>query len=187
MSLLTEPSKRNIVFSTMKTKTATPKAAKKTKATTTATTEQVVEGTLEVQNTDSEAMAETPYKKRLHLVDEGTLQIVAMMHGWVQIDTVVQVTDSFVVFKDAFVLRQWGTKNGLGQIAPGPTDETEIDPTNGDIVAPINSIVFCIAADAEGWAPTFREEKIKMAEERKKILEALKKKNAALDKKLGKK
>jgi hypothetical protein len=168
----------------MKTKTTT-KTAKKTKTAPVAEATTTAEVVNPGNNQEVDTFEVVPFKERVHLVEVGSLQIVAMMHGWVQIATVAQVAENFVVFRDAFVLRQWGTKNGLGQIAPGPTDETEIDPTNGDIVAPLSSIVFCIAADAEGWAPTFREEKIKMAEERKKMLAALKKKNEALNKKHG--
>jgi hypothetical protein len=56
-------------------------------------------------------------------------QIVVLQRGWVVIGEVTQDKDELIITGGG-VIRKWGTKKGLGEIAKsGPTPETIIDPT----------------------------------------------------------
>ena len=70
-------------------------------------------------------------------------QIVVVTAGWVLIGN-VQHMESCVLITDGSVIRDWGTTQGLGQIAlTGPTDKTVLDPC-GTVQVPMNSVVMCI-------------------------------------------
>ncbi len=57
-----------------------------------------------------------------------TKQIVIAQRGWIFVGDVSR-TETDVVIENAAVVRRWGTKKGLGQLAQdGPTEETRLDP-----------------------------------------------------------
>ena len=62
---------------------------------------------------------------------EDDVRIVILQRGWVMVGFYERAGDNCSLTK-ASVIRSWGTKIGLGEIASaGPTKETRLDPTNG--------------------------------------------------------
>jgi len=56
-------------------------------------------------------------------------QIVILQRGWVAIGDLTKKGE-YMELDNAFVIRRWGTKNGLGQLATeGKQTNTELEPT----------------------------------------------------------
>lgn len=72
-------------------------------------------------------------------------RIVILSYGWVMIGEYSESADQKTVsLNDAYVIRRWGTKKGLGQIAlTGPTKDTILDPC-GIVNIPMLSVVASI-------------------------------------------
>lgn len=78
-------------------------------------------------------------------------RIVVLQRGWVVVGDYSELGAS-VTITNAFVIRKWGTTQGLGEIAAnGPIpDKTILDPV-GVIRAHILSVLFTIDCDAQKW------------------------------------
>jgi len=76
---------------------------------------------------------------------DGTKSIVIADRGWVFIGTVDTKEDGGVSIPDARVIRRWGTKTGLAQLANnGPTDETILEDSC-PVLIPLHSVVAVLA------------------------------------------
>jgi len=61
-------------------------------------------------------------------MSNGKRQIVILQRGWIVVGDVTREGNDVVV-SNSSVIRRWGTKNGIGQLAlAGPTSETVLDP-----------------------------------------------------------
>lgn len=70
-------------------------------------------------------------------------EIVVLAEKWIVIGDVEKVGDELEVL-NASVVRYWGTKNGLGEIAiNGPTDKTILDFA-GILRIPVHAVIFRI-------------------------------------------
>ncbi len=83
------------------------------------------------------------------------VKIVVIKAGWVVVGLLPipgqQQRDGFLKVEEACVVRRWGTKAGLGEIAKnGPTGTTALDPID-TIHIPVNSILFLIDCDQKKW------------------------------------
>lgn len=71
-------------------------------------------------------------------------QLVGVQAGWVFIGTRDTAFHDAVRLTKASVLRVWGTKNGLGEIAlNGPTKATVLDPC-GVVTIPHSALLFTL-------------------------------------------
>ena len=90
-------------------------------------------------NTDAVAMVEIP-----------DIRIVILQRGWVAVGIFQKGEDGARFLKNASIIRAWGTTKGLGEICPGPTPSTKIDPC-GDMTFHEFTIISTMKADAKGW------------------------------------
>ena len=83
-------------------------------------------------------------------MQNGSLQIVVLDKGFVYVGN-THVADGWVKIENAKCIRQWGTTNGLGQLASqGPQPKTILDPTP-TVRAPLASLVHLIACEESQW------------------------------------
>jgi hypothetical protein len=68
--------------------------------------------------------------------------IVVLDRGFVYVGNVV-VDSEWVHISDAKNIRQWGTKNGLGELRNGPLEETILDEC-GTVLAPKKALISLI-------------------------------------------
>ena len=76
---------------------------------------------------------------------QGTPQgqhIVVLDRGFVYVGNIT-VEDEWVHINDAKNIRVWGTKNGLGELRNGPTNETKLDEC-GKVLAPRKALISLI-------------------------------------------
>jgi hypothetical protein len=82
--------------------------------------------------------------------------ICVLPRGWVKCGYVERTTDPvgrpMVTLSRSATVRQWGTEQGLGQLAfEGPIkDKTILDPSD-EIVVPAENILFSIPCDESKW------------------------------------
>ncbi len=88
----------------------------------------------------------------------GDVKIVILQRGWVMVGrferggTKVSPT-SQCRLHTASVIRVWGTKKGLGEIAQnGPTSTTVLDPTGGTVEFDYLTVVAAIACNEAKWS-----------------------------------
>lgn len=78
-------------------------------------------------------------------------QIVILQRGWVVVGDVSIIGDDVTV-TNASVIRVWGTKNGIGEIAlGGPTKDTILDKC-GTVRAHRASVVAYVDCDVQKWS-----------------------------------
>ena len=78
------------------------------------------------------------------------VRIVILQRGWVAVGIFQKGEDGARFLKNASIIRSWGTTKGLGEICPGPTSRTKLDPC-GDMAFHEFTIVSTMKADAKGW------------------------------------
>jgi len=81
---------------------------------------------------------------------EGDVKIVILQRGWVMIG-VLEREGSECKLHNASVIRTWGTKNGLGELANGKLPETKLDKCYGLVEFDWLTVVATISADGEKW------------------------------------
>lgn len=52
---------------------------------------------------------------------------------------------------DSSNIREWGTKNGLGELSDGPTSSTKLDKNNGMVEFDYLTVVSTITVNQEKW------------------------------------
>lgn len=78
------------------------------------------------------------------------IKIVILQRGWVMIGRWSRDGDNCSL-DDAHVIRQWGTKKGLGELVGGPTASTVLDPA-GHVAFHVLTVVATIDAEEAAWA-----------------------------------
>ena len=82
---------------------------------------------------------------------DAPIKIVILQRGWVMVGN-LERTGSDCVLKNAAVVRVWGTKRGLGEIAQaGPTKDTILDKC-GTVHFDWLTVVAAIDCEASKWA-----------------------------------
>lgn len=77
------------------------------------------------------------------------LQIAVLDRGFVYIGDVV--TDGeWCYIANAWNIRRWGTRNGLGELVNGPLSETVLDRV-GDVRMPMSALHHLIAVETAKW------------------------------------
>ena len=81
----------------------------------------------------------------------GDIKIVILQRGWVMVGK-FERNGSDCKLHNASVIRVWGTKKGLGEIAlSGPTKDTILDKTNGVVEFDYLTVVASIAVKEDSW------------------------------------
>lgn len=78
------------------------------------------------------------------------IKIVILQRGWVMIGRWSRDGDDCSL-DNAHVIRQWGTKKGIGELVGGPTSSTVLDPA-GHVEFHILTVVATIDAEESAWA-----------------------------------
>lgn len=82
----------------------------------------------------------------------GDLKIVVLQRGWVMVGKLERSGSECKLHK-ASVIRNWGTKKGLGEIAAGgPTKDTVLDACNGLVEFDYLTVVAAISCSEAKWA-----------------------------------
>jgi hypothetical protein len=80
-------------------------------------------------------------------------KIYVMDRGWVIVGVPRKETKTSVTLDLCHVVRNWGTKKGLGELAlKGPTDQTVLDLEGNDVQIYTSFILRAIPCSPEGWA-----------------------------------
>lgn len=78
------------------------------------------------------------------------MKICVLERGWVLVGNLQAEGDEFIL-SNAFVIRRWGTSEGIGELAiKGPLENTKLDKT------PLvrfhkSQMIFCIECDENNW------------------------------------
>ena len=82
---------------------------------------------------------------------DGEIKIVILQRGWNMVGY-FERDGSDCKLKKASVIRRWGTKHGLGEIAlNGPTQNTNLDKTYGIVEFDYLTVVATIACEVSKW------------------------------------
>ncbi len=77
-------------------------------------------------------------------------RIVVLQRGWVVVGN-CSFDGPYLTITDASVIRKWGTKKGLGELAEnGPLSETILDPA-GTVGVHELAVVMTIETEASKW------------------------------------
>jgi hypothetical protein len=69
-------------------------------------------------------------------------QIVVLHRGWIILGEIQKETPTEIEFINCSVIRKWGTKKGIGEIAlNGPTENTILEPCGTVLVHPLSIIM----------------------------------------------
>ena len=80
------------------------------------------------------------------------VKIIIADRGWVFIgDKTSNDNEEFLELKSAYVIRRWGTSEGLGELCiKGKLEDTILDKCM-DVSLPIKSIIAILDCDQEKW------------------------------------
>lgn len=93
----------------------------------------------------------TYYANKIDQEFSGELKIVILQRGWVMVGK-LERNGSECKLHNASVIRSWGTKKGLGEIASeGPKKETILDKCNGLVEFDYLTVVAAISANEQKW------------------------------------
>ena len=60
--------------------------------------------------------------------------------------------DKIIKVSGGSVIRRWGTTAGLGQLAKdGPTENTVLDPLNGDAFVSAGALIYIVDCSMDRW------------------------------------
>ncbi len=80
------------------------------------------------------------------------VKIVILQRGWVMVGK-FERNGSDCKLSNASIIRNWGTKKGLGEIAKdGPTPNTVLDKCNGLVEFDYLTVVAMISCEVKAWA-----------------------------------
>jgi hypothetical protein len=82
---------------------------------------------------------------------QGEIKIVVLQRGWIYIGRFARKADNTCQLTSAYNIRQWGTKNGLGELVNGKTSTTVLDKINGVVEFDWFTVVHTIAVDQSKW------------------------------------
>ena len=79
------------------------------------------------------------------------IKIVVLQRGWIVVGR-FERKDTQCKLHNASVIRNWGTTNGLGEIAEGgPTSSTKLDKCKGVVEFDYMTVVLTIDCEARKW------------------------------------
>lgn len=82
--------------------------------------------------------------------------IVVADRGFVWVGDTMRMGES-VYMANAWNIRQWGVKKGLGELAvEGPKGETELDPIPS-VVIPMRAVIAFVPADGKVWSEALKK------------------------------
>jgi hypothetical protein len=85
------------------------------------------------------------------LTTTGDVKIVILQRGWVMVGR-FERKGSDCKLHNASVIRIWGTKKGLGEIAEhGPTKDTILDSCNGLVEFDYLTVIATISCNEKSW------------------------------------
>ena len=80
------------------------------------------------------------------------VKIVILQRGWIMVGEFFR-NGNDCKLKKASVIRNWGTKKGLGEIASGgPTETTTLDKCYGEVCFDYLTVVATIDCEVDKWA-----------------------------------
>lgn len=83
--------------------------------------------------------------------EQGDVKIVVLQRGWVVIGRLFKEGSTYLL-KNSFVIRNWGTTQGLGEIAKdGPTSNTKLDAC-GTVEFHELTYVLIMACEEDKWS-----------------------------------
>lgn len=86
---------------------------------------------------------------------KGEYKIVILQRGWVLVGK-FERTGNDCKIHQASVIRIWGTKNGIGEIAEGgPTSSTKLDKCHGVVEFDYLTVVATISVNESKWLQYF--------------------------------
>lgn len=89
----------------------------------------------------------------------GELRIVVLQRGWVLVG-MYHASGNECRLEDSFVIRRWGTSEGLGELAAkGPLPETKLDPS-GICKFHRSAEVLTLDCDISKWSSYGRSERV---------------------------
>ncbi len=89
--------------------------------------------------------------KKLEKYEPSPVQIVVLNRGWIVVGN-VQEEASKTIIQNASVIRNWGTENGLGELAMnGKFPETKLDKCP-DITVETCNVVLVMNCEQSKWA-----------------------------------
>lgn len=95
------------------------------------------------KKTTTPATPDAPDAPRTNVPD---VMFCVLAHGWVFVGRVQDNSEQSLTLVDACVIRRWGTKRGIGQIRNSPTNETILDPIEGEMRVERSGILFSWAS-----------------------------------------
>ena len=99
-----------------------------------------------MKNVTIDGVEYTPVK------NDSDVKIVVLQRGWVMVGR-LERTGSDCKLHNAAVIRVWGTKKGLGEIAQaGPTKDTVLDKCGSLVEFDYLTVVAAISCEASKWA-----------------------------------
>lgn len=90
-------------------------------------------------------------EKPTNLEFAGTWKIVVLQRGWVVVGK-MEREGTQCKLHSASVIRNWGTKKGLGELAAeGPKKDTILDPCNGVVEFDYLTVVLALDVNESKW------------------------------------
>lgn len=85
-------------------------------------------------------------------VPTGPIKIFVLDRGFVYVGRVIDDEDgcNYVRIDNAFNIRYWGTKKGLGELVNGPLKDTKLDQV-GTVRIPERSLIHIIEVNQQSW------------------------------------
>lgn len=82
---------------------------------------------------------------------QGTWKIVVLQRGWIVVGK-MEREGTQCKLHHASVIRNWGTKKGLGELAlEGPKKDTVLDPCNGVVEFDYLTVVLTLDVNEKKW------------------------------------
>jgi len=89
--------------------------------------------------------------KEYRAVQDSKIKIVILQRGWVMVGR-FERNDSDCALYDSSTIVNWGTTQGLGEIAiGGPTSKTKLNKNNGNVNFDYLTVVATIDCDETKW------------------------------------
>lgn len=87
--------------------------------------------------------------------DNGKIKIVILQGGWVMIGRFYQ-DEHYCTLKDGYTIRQWGTSEGLGELAEKGALEKTILDKNPEVKFHELTVVAALLCDEKAWKKHFK-------------------------------
>ena len=81
---------------------------------------------------------------------ESPIKIVVLQRGWVVIGRFERKGNDCKLY-NAYIIRSWGTENGLGELAKGKTSKTVLDKCYGIVSFDYLTTILLIDCEEEAW------------------------------------